>query len=142
MLAVRSGSSYTWDRYVTSFSLSENDINTYVYYQVFMGWIWFIPAFHMPELSFASGQQTAKFFLTRKEVDFPLGIGSGILDVEICLEWLRPTDTELVQPPARLSSQEEEAQGKSGEPSGVAAVHAITAATVTDVIHAKQAAED
>lgn len=96
----------------------------------------------MPEYSFASGQKTTKILLTRKEVDFPLGIGSGILDVEISLEWLRETEAEVVQPPARLGSQEEEAQGKTGEPSGIAAIHAVTAANVTDIVRAKEAAED
>lgn len=53
-----------------------------------MGWLWFIPAFHM-SAPFAQPENTTKFLLTRQEIDFPLGIGSAIVDVEISLEWLR-----------------------------------------------------
>ncbi|KAF9457558.1 phosphatases II [Collybia nuda] len=110
--------------------------------QVFMGWIWFIPAFHLPERTFASGQETTRFSFTRKEVDFPLGVGSEIISVEICLEWLGERDNEIIHPPARLSSQDEETQGKTGEPSGITALHAVTAATASDIVQAKQAAEN
>lgn len=41
-----------------------------------------------------------------------------------------------------LSSQEEEAQDKTGEPPGIATIHAVAAANVTDVVRAKEAAED
>jgi phosphatidylinositol-3,4,5-trisphosphate 3-phosphatase and dual-specificity protein phosphatase PTEN len=43
--------------------------------------------------------EKTKLVLTRNEIDFPVGIGSAIIDVEICLEWLKETDTERVQPP-------------------------------------------
>lgn len=103
-----------------------------------MGWLWFIPTFHMSQ-----EEPTTKFVLTRKEIDFPLGIGSGIIDVEIALEWLKDTDAEVVQPPARMGSEEEKAHGMEAEPSGLAAtVQAITAPNLGEAHEAKQAAED
>lgn len=106
--------------------------------QIFMCWLWFIPTFHMPQPSSPSDAPKAKFLLTRKELDFPLGVGSSIVDVEISLEWLRATDPEAVQPPARQLSGE-----SMGEPAGIAAtVEAIAAGNVGDVVEAKQAAED
>ena len=47
-----------------------------------MGWLWFIPRFHM-------GDASARMFslrLTRKELDFPLGIGAYIVDLEVEME--------------------------------------------------------
>jgi len=57
--------------------------------QVFMGWMWFIPTFHMlPAEAGPTG-----FSLRRKELDFSLGIGSAIIDLEITLEWLGTIDS-------------------------------------------------
>ena len=68
-----------------------------------MGWLWFIPRFHMGDTSAAAG--TFSLRLTRKELDFPLGIGSYILDVEVAME--RCTQGEAVRlPPARLGSSD------------------------------------
>ncbi|KAG6820917.1 hypothetical protein H0H93_009691 [Arthromyces matolae] len=52
--------------------------------QLFMGWFWFVPAFHM----ISSSEEPTKLLLARKEIDFPLGLGSAIIDVEIQMEWL------------------------------------------------------
>jgi hypothetical protein len=52
--------------------------------QILFGWFWFIPAFatllHPPG---ADGH--VRFVLGRKEVDFPLGVGAALVDVEIVL---------------------------------------------------------
>ncbi|KAJ3565885.1 hypothetical protein NP233_g7356 [Leucocoprinus birnbaumii] len=59
--------------------------------KVFMGWIWLIPAFHMPQPSSAqegNGASSTTIRLTRKEIDFPIGLGAGIVDVEISMEWV------------------------------------------------------
>ncbi|KAK0210590.1 hypothetical protein DFS33DRAFT_1294191 [Desarmillaria ectypa] len=102
--------------------------------QIFMGWMWFIPIFHMPpppSTSNARDVPTALTFrLTRKDLDFPLGIGSSILDVEVALEWLSESDSEAVQPSTRTSGAE--------EPLGLA--NTIRAIAAID-IEAKQAAE-
>ncbi|RDB30349.1 Phosphatidylinositol 3,4,5-trisphosphate 3-phosphatase and dual-specificity protein phosphatase PTEN [Hypsizygus marmoreus] len=97
--------------------------------QVFMGWAWFIPTFHMSHSS-----PTTKLLLTRKELDFPLGIGSGIIDVEVALEWLKETDVEGVQPPSRMGSVEEGLVGGLT----VAAVQAATAGNLAEVVEANR----
>lgn len=103
--------------------------------QIFMGWIWFIPIFHMPPPPSTSDARDAPtvstFRLTRKDLDFPLGIGSSILDVEVTLEWLSESDAEAVQPFTRTSGEE--------EPLGLA--NTVQAIAAVDV-EAKQAAED
>ncbi|KAF9447818.1 hypothetical protein P691DRAFT_670692 [Macrolepiota fuliginosa MF-IS2] len=61
--------------------------------QVFMGWVWLIPAFHMPSLNNNDGKSTAtqtQTTLVRKEIDFAIGLGTGIIDVEISMEWIVP----------------------------------------------------
>lgn len=64
-----------------------------------MGWIWLIPTFHMPHGPAQNGgEDDAKptlttIRLTRKEVDFSIGLGAGIVDVEISLESLAPSST-------------------------------------------------
>ncbi|KAF7350475.1 Phosphatases II [Mycena venus] len=113
--------------------------------QVFICWLWFIPAFHMPQPP-PSGSTPppppTKFTLKRKETDFPLGVGSALIDVEMEMEWLRTTDSEGVQPPARQTSAES-AEGEKEEPSGLAAtVEALAAGNIADAVEAKQAAED
>ncbi|KAG6880011.1 hypothetical protein C0992_008218 [Termitomyces sp. T32_za158] len=66
--------------------------------QVFMGWLWLIPTFHMKTAS----EGPTHFRLKRKELDFPLGLGSAIIDVEIEMEWLPRGDNEAVQPSAQF----------------------------------------
>ncbi|KAJ6571746.1 phosphatases II [Mycena capillaripes] len=112
--------------------------------QVFICWLWFVPAFHMPQPppTGTAPQAPTKFTLKRKEVDFPLGVGSALIDVEVEMEWLRATDSDAVQPPARQTS-EESVEGEMGEPAGIAAtVEALAAGNVADAVEAKQAAED
>ncbi|KZT10326.1 phosphatases II [Laetiporus sulphureus 93-53] len=70
--------------------------------QVFMGWFWFIPTFHMPSLrSLAS--QSITLSLKRNEIDFPIGIGSHILDVKVSLEWV-PEAADITESPTRDGS--------------------------------------
>ncbi|TRM68147.1 hypothetical protein BD626DRAFT_424809 [Schizophyllum amplum] len=115
--------------------------------QIFMGWSWFVPTFHMPQPPPGVGSpkditpSRTTMHLTRKELDFPIGIGEHVLDVEIDMEWLRPEDAEAVQPPAREDSQE---AVEAGEPAGLAAqMPAVVAGrTVKDVVEAKEASDD
>jgi phosphatidylinositol-3,4,5-trisphosphate 3-phosphatase/dual-specificity protein phosphatase PTEN len=57
-----------------------------------MGWIWLIPIFHMPHppptVQDAHGAMAQTIRFSRKEVDFSIGLGAGIVDVEISLEWV------------------------------------------------------
>ncbi|KAF9788692.1 phosphatases II [Thelephora terrestris] len=101
--------------------------------QIFMGWFWFIPAFH-----FAEGEGRKKWKLTRKELDFPLGVGSDIVDVEVEMERV---DEALSEPPARVSSIESRA-GK-GEPSfnAVNVAHTLASGDVENALEARQAVE-
>ncbi|KAJ3862635.1 phosphatases II [Lentinula novae-zelandiae] len=117
--------------------------------QVFMGWLWFIPTFHMPQPPpYSDPPQpsniSSKFVLQRKELDFALGIGSSIIDVEISLEWLKETEVETVQPPARVNTEDEEtAPEKVKEPAGIGAmIEAMATGDVAGVVEATQAAED
>jgi phosphatidylinositol-3,4,5-trisphosphate 3-phosphatase/dual-specificity protein phosphatase PTEN len=64
-----------------------------------MGWIWLIPTFHIPQPSLMrnGGGMTptrTTLRLKRKEVDFPVGLGAGIVDVEISLEWVMPDGSQ------------------------------------------------
>ena len=48
-----------------------------------MGWFWFVPTFHLKQ-----NEPSTVMRLGRKEVDFPLGPGEWIVDVEIGMEWV------------------------------------------------------
>ncbi|KZS97246.1 phosphatases II [Sistotremastrum niveocremeum HHB9708] len=50
--------------------------------RIFMGWLWFIPAFHMQ-----GGEEATRFKLTRKEIDFPLGPGEWLINVDVQMKW-------------------------------------------------------
>ena len=98
-----------------------------------MGWFWFIPAFHVAE-----GEEVKKWKLTRKELDFPLGVGSDIVDVEVEMERV---DETLGEPPARVSSLESRAG--MGEPSSsvVNVAHSLVSGDVEDALRTRQAVE-
>lgn len=102
--------------------------------QIFMGWFWFIPEFH-----FAEGERRKKWKLTRKELDFPLGVGSDIIDVEIEME---RADEILAEPPARVNSIESRA-GR-GEPSSTVAnvAHTLVSGDIEGAVRTQQAVEN
>ena len=64
--------------------------------------MWFVPSFHMsppPSSTSSSPSKTkATFHLTRKDLDFPLGLGTAIVDVNSDMEWVEPPSA------ARLAS--------------------------------------
>ncbi|KAG2039191.1 hypothetical protein BDR03DRAFT_952142 [Suillus americanus] len=73
--------------------------------QVFMTWLWFIPAFHIaPEMPSSS------FILPRDDLDFPIGIGKDIMDVELKMEWCRDevddmqVETAQTDPPSGVDT--------------------------------------
>ena len=78
--------------------------------------------------------------LTRKELDFPVGIGANLIDVAVSMEWCSEA-ADVVSPPERVTSVEI-AEGK-GEPAGVAGtLPAVATGEAREVAEAKQAAED
>ena len=106
-----------------------------------MGWFWLIPTFHMPHpRSEAQAQRGTTFVLTRKELDFAVGIGANVVDVAVSMEWCSEA-ADVVSPPERVTSVEI-AEGK-GEPAGVAGtLPAVATGEAREVAEAKQAAED
>jgi len=87
--------------------------------QVFMGWFWFIPTFHMPQPPPRASDgtpQAVHFHLGRKDVDFPLGAGAWIVDIDVEMAWV-PIESEaaLEEPPQRQTSGDS-VEGKGGEP--------------------------
>ncbi|EKM56934.1 uncharacterized protein PHACADRAFT_93074 [Phanerochaete carnosa HHB-10118-sp] len=103
--------------------------------QVFMGWFWFIPTFHMAHPR-SQTQQPTVYPLTRKEIDFPLGIGSHLIDVVVSMEWCAP-DADVLSPPAREDSQDS-VEGR-GDPTGIGA--AIHAAAIGETQQATEASQ-
>jgi len=106
-----------------------------------MGWLWFIPTFHMPQPppspEPSSPLSPTKFVLTRKELDFPVGLGSGIIDVEIEMEWIPPSITVDVEPPTPLS----ETGGESMR--GLDAVQVVLGGEgVREAVDVRQGVED
>lgn len=73
------------------------------------------------------------FTLTRKDVDFPLGLGSSIIDVDIEMEWVRPTSGSgaqtSVEPPVCAHTGDLKT-GVDVDPEGNNAVSAILQAVV------------
>jgi phosphatidylinositol-3,4,5-trisphosphate 3-phosphatase/dual-specificity protein phosphatase PTEN len=65
--------------------------------------MWFIPTFHMPPLPStgivggATPAPKSTFTLTRKEIDFPIGLGSAIVDFAIDMEWVPATSPAVAQ---------------------------------------------
>lgn len=121
-------------------SIRENN-NKFDIPQVFIGWFWFIPTFHMPQpppeatppASAAAGTPTSAkttFTLTRKDLDFPLGLGSAIVDVDIEMEWVPPphksdaTVTAPLEPPVHHRSGASDI-GAEVEPAPTGAVSAV-----------------
>jgi phosphatidylinositol-3,4,5-trisphosphate 3-phosphatase/dual-specificity protein phosphatase PTEN len=103
--------------------------------------MWFIPAFHL-----ADGAAESTIKLTRKDVDFPLGVGAWIESVEIVLTRVEnsaePTSTrsgearaadvlsldtlkDEQEPPSRVLSPEESDHKGKGESSAGGLAHGM-----------------
>lgn len=94
-----------------------------------MGWMWFIPCFHLPQPPSRNEEKTL-YKLIRSDIDFPLGFGATLIDVELVLGW----DLETVEEePPRLS-----VESKAGKEPTTTAVIAAVAGNV----EALQAARD
>jgi phosphatidylinositol-3,4,5-trisphosphate 3-phosphatase/dual-specificity protein phosphatase PTEN len=129
-----------------------------------MGWLWFVPTFHMPQPPPSHGPPSSStittptkttFLLSRKDLDFPLGLGSAIIDVEIEMEWVVPLAAgsprrlgEVQEPAVSPLTEDSQINGEE-EPgqSGLAmAVQAVVDGTrlggVREVVEGRQGAED
>ena len=82
-----------------------------------------------------TGRETATLKLTRQEVDFALGVGSHIVDVEVNLEWCSES-ADVILPLERQIHVE--TGGEKREPAGVAVTSTtIAASSVSECIEAK-----
>jgi phosphatidylinositol-3,4,5-trisphosphate 3-phosphatase/dual-specificity protein phosphatase PTEN len=89
--------------------------------------------------SLSSTHGTTRFILTRKELDFPLGVGSAIIDVEISMKVCEEAEVDMVHPLAKQELEDEEVD----EPAGIAStVIAAAAGGVGEAVEVKQAIED
>ncbi|KAF7289897.1 Phosphatases II [Mycena indigotica] len=109
--------------------------------QIFIGWAWFVPTFHMNQPHPSSSTDInapspTKFTLKRKQMDFPIGLGSSLVDVEIEMEWVQAADSASVQPPQTLASPEPEGIGLGMK------LEAVARGGMGDAAEAKQAAQD
>ncbi|KAG9048212.1 Telomerase protein component 1 [Tulasnella sp. UAMH 9824] len=83
--------------------------------EVPFGWFWFIPAFHMPSRDSEAARSPTEFKLTRKEVDFPLGPGTWLIDVTLAMEWAGKEATAAVpKPPKKEQTPEKSAEIVAG----------------------------
>jgi phosphatidylinositol-3,4,5-trisphosphate 3-phosphatase/dual-specificity protein phosphatase PTEN len=78
--------------------------------QVFMGWLWFIPCFHLPQPPMPTAPPV-KFVLPRSELDFPLGFGALLLDVEVTLGWTTDESVPSLVPEAEATAAEPSTMG-------------------------------
>jgi phosphatidylinositol-3,4,5-trisphosphate 3-phosphatase and dual-specificity protein phosphatase PTEN len=101
-----------------------------------MGWFWFIPTFHMTHPRPSSDTDTpVTFHLTRKEIDFPLGIGSNIIDVEVTMKWCAES-ADVLSPPSRQESTKSGDTDPDG--SATAAVQSAIGGTGQGAVEAAQ----
>jgi phosphatidylinositol-3,4,5-trisphosphate 3-phosphatase and dual-specificity protein phosphatase PTEN len=79
-----------------------------------MGWLWILPLFHLNQPPSQKGEKTTIQF-KRSDVDFPLGYGALLVDVELTLGWdLDTPDKDLPREPERSLSGHKKEPGMSG----------------------------
>ena len=115
--------------------------------RVFMGWFWFIPVFHMSSQTppASSSAAATHFTLTRKELDFAVGAGAFIIDVDIALEWVPSSSADAQKSPPPQQTSMDSLQGVGGEPrsGGIIATlqSAIDGEGVGEAVEVTQATE-
>jgi len=103
-----------------------------------MGWAWFIPTFHLPH-PLSSTHGTTRFILTREELDFALGVGSAIINMEISMQVCEEAEADMIHPLAEQNTQELEDE-EVNEPAGIAsAVIAAATGGIEEAAEVKQA---
>lgn len=84
--------------------------------RVFLGWFWFIPAFHMPpppsNESGDKNHEPTHITLARKEIDFAVGAGAALVDIDLSFEWATyPNSNEPIRSATGPTlAQDDEAQ--------------------------------
>lgn len=66
--------------------------------------------------------------LTKKEIDFPLGAGAWIIDVDVALQWV--PDADRSGPASRQRSEDQVVEGVVDEEKGVADVAGVVGGLV------------
>jgi len=123
-----------------------------------MGWFWFVPTFHMPQPPPSPSPPPAAppikttFLLTRKDLDFPLGLGSAIIDVELEMEWVVPRAAGAprklgeVQEPTHTENSQVSRDGEPGQSILATAVQAVVGGThlggAREAVEGRQGTED
>ena len=87
--------------------------------QVFMSWLWIIPAFHLPNASAADFDAQTPVTFKKDELDFPIGLGSSLISVTLFLERTNcdPDITVRIdpaRPPRETGDEEESAKEHTG----------------------------
>jgi phosphatidylinositol-3,4,5-trisphosphate 3-phosphatase/dual-specificity protein phosphatase PTEN len=79
-----------------------------------MGWLWIVPLFHLQQPPLRRREKTT-LLLKRSDVDFPLGYGALLVDLELTLGWdVKPPDEELPREPEQSVSGNESEPGVGG----------------------------
>ena len=81
------------------------------------------------------------FHLSRKEIDFPLGIGANIIDVDVTMKWCAES-TDVVSPPSRQGSAESREGKTDPDGSATAAVQAVVGGPGEGAAEAAQMGEE
>jgi len=77
-------------------------------FQLLIGWMWIVPLFHLRQPPSTKGERTT-VLLERSEVDFPLGYGALLVDVELTFGWdIETLDEELPREPRSGDGQKTE----------------------------------
>ena len=81
-----------------------------------------------------------KFVLAKSEVDFPLGMGAWIYDIEVTMSWVSGPDAKVAVPPRQTSAESK--AGEGGEP-GQGLTSALAGGdTLHDAVRAQQASKE
>ena len=85
------------------------------------------------------------FTLTRKELDFAIGAGSSIIDVDVALAWVPSSSADAQKSPPPQQTSMESLQGVGGEPNDGGIIATIQSAIdgdgLSEVVEATQATE-
>lgn len=109
-----------------------------------MTWLWIIPAFLLPPLPTNSSSNPDPVTLTfdKSDCDFPIGLGSDIIDVQMTFQQIMP-DTPSEPPPRQGSEDSDDLKLKRAGVVGnvVGAIEKGTGVDIREGIEISQAQE-